>query len=147
MGLLFLYFFFTIHTSIGFSNYFLSNSARQVLHNLDQESNINISYYLFGTFYLWGRMYYKLKYDTGNNFLTIIVAISLLFTAAKMNFVFATIGILLILFHYKKYTYKKVFKRLIPLFIAFFTFLISFSIFTGKVIDKNVGSISSTLMI
>lgn len=142
-AIFFLYFLYTIYSSIGLSNYFFSNSARQILNTLDTESNVNISYYIYGTFYCWGRIYFNLKYGNKKKYILFIVAISLLFTAAKMNFIFAMIGSLLILFHYKKYSYMKVLNKIIPITIGFFIFLISFAIFTGKVIDKNIGSISS----
>lgn len=141
--LYFLYFLTSIYTSVGFREYFLANSARKIMQSLGKETEINLSYYIFGTFYCWGCLYHNLKYDRKKVLWLSIVGLSLLLTAAKMNFITAIIGGLIIIFHYRNYSYTKVLKLIIPILIGFFLFLISFSIFTGKVIDKNIGTITT----
>jgi oligosaccharide repeat unit polymerase len=139
----FLYFLYSIYSTVGFQEFFLSNAARKIMYTLGKEYNINISYYIFGTFYLWGLSYFSTKYNEKNNVKYFIVLFSLLLTAAKMNFVLALIGSLLIKYHYRNLSYKQLLLRLIPYIGGFLVFLVLFSIFTGKVIDSSVGTIYS----
>jgi len=138
-----LYFLMKVYTTIGFEKFFLSNAARKIIHELGKEYNINISYYIFGTYYLWGLTYLNVSRNERHKFKYIIVLSSLLLTAAKMNFVMAILGSIFIKYHYSNLSYKKILLLILPYIGGFLIFLVLFAIFTGKVVDSSVGSITS----
>lgn len=144
-----LVFVYQINVSYGFINYLSDGSARQVLLDINESdnSNINLSYYMFGTLYVLFRL---VKWELVNESLSILdkikistIMISLLLTAAKMNFVYLCLMIYFISFLKRNKTYSQLLTHAFIIIFVFYIFIISFAFFTGKVIDDNIGSMSA----
>lgn len=131
-------FLIKVSLTIGIANYLTSGTARSSIKDISETHGVNISYYMFAYLFLISCFYEgfnKVKIT-----LTVLVSLSLVFTAAKMNFVVYCLLAYVLYINKSNVQYKKVGFQLLFLVVAFYLFIFVFSLFTGKVIDQNVGS-------
>ncbi|MBL4767937.1 MAG: oligosaccharide repeat unit polymerase [Rhodobacteraceae bacterium] len=141
---LFLLFINSIQANISVMLLVTQGGARKALSELH---NINLWFYLFGYLFLiaatmrpWGpsifwRVLMVLAF--------VIVLASMLLTAAKVNFVSAIFLVYVVWFNKVPRSKMTLLRHAVYVVFGLYFFIFSFSLFTGKVIDANVGSTAS----
>ncbi len=118
--------------------------ARKAITNLE---NVKISFYLFGYLFLIAASVSALPKSFIRRvlFFTIIGIVlgSMLVTAAKINFVSASFLIYIVWYNNRHRSIITLLRHFGLAIIALYAFIFIFSLYTGKVIDKSIGSISS----
>jgi|GEM_PF-5740097 len=128
-------------SKIGLYVYILSGKGRTLIGEM---GDINTSYYIFAYLYLvltcLSPCQSSLLKRLFRRSAQILVLASLILTSAKVNFVSAVFLIYIIWFNRSGFRPKSMAIQFIALIVGFYLFIFLFSILTGKVIDRNIGS-------
>ncbi|MCG9544421.1 oligosaccharide repeat unit polymerase [Vibrio sp. Isolate33] len=142
---LFLVFIVTIENEIGLFNFLFSGQARASINEINNDAGVLIYYYIFGSLSCCITVYKSCftKLSKIECIGIVVVLLSLLLTGAKINFI--TCIIMMFGVKYRlKYTndIRLIYFGIIAV-VLFYLFIILFSVFTGKAIDNDVGSLDS----
>lgn len=142
-ALTFAQYLLVVSKEISLAFFLTGGAARSALSGSDE---ISITYYIPAYFYL-AVAFRPCKSEIANrallnNTTRTIVLVSLLFTAAKINFVSGAFLLYIGWFKKEKYSSSVLAKHSLAALALLYLFVATFAIFTGKVIDENVGSLS-----
>ncbi|MEZ9027589.1 O-antigen polymerase [Vibrio cyclitrophicus] len=142
---LFLVFVVTIEKEIGIFNFIFSGQARANINKINNDAGVLIYYYIFGSLSCCLAVYkscftklYKVEYIG-----ITLVLLSLLFTGAKINFITCIIMMFGVKYRLTNTNDIRLIYFSIIAVVLFYLFIILFSVFTGKAIDNDVGSLDS----
>lgn len=140
----FIIFIKTLGGTGSFISLLSSGGARLELNII---GGINVSYYIFAYFFIiaasMGNPLRSRAKKIVYAFAVIVVLFSLLFTAAKVNFMTASFILYAMWFNRNGFGWKAFLIHSIILIVLMYVFIFTFAIYTGKVFDQNLGSVAS----
>lgn len=112
--------------------------------SLSAAENVNIWFYLFGYLFILSAAYHgaprKLMWRALWYLACALVLMSMLLTAAKINFVSAVLLCYIVWYNKEPRLRILLVKHAAFAIVGLYTFIFLYSVYTGKVIDPNVGS-------
>lgn len=140
----FVQFLFFLNSTVGILGYFTSGLARKIM---SQDIDINIYFYIFGYLYITLTLASARPHNKRGQLFELIsiglILISLLTTAAKINFISGCFLVYVLWFRRNNNNLRDLFVHGFYGLLLMYAFIVIFSLFTGKVVDRNFGAVTS----